>query len=281
MVNTRAIGRIGMLVVGLGFGAAMASTGVASADPFTWLDPLSAATSPSPFDLDISIDGFQVLDLGDGTAVAASGIGDTAIAFGANSHATAEGGFGDFATAATGATAFAGDPFAGATGNNFDFASAGGIGSDAIAGNTNFPDTIGSSFDYASASSGNNTSAVDGADAEAGFNGSDDSASAIGQQVGVIAGDGSNAGTPANFDTVFAFGNLSAPTAATTEAFARLGSGDNAFVIDPLGTAGSSAEAGGVLGGAPGNFDLAGALGDMLHATAIGSNMFEILPSLF
>jgi hypothetical protein len=42
------------------------------------------------------VNGFQVLDLGT-TAVATSGTGDIAIAFGANSTAIAEGGFGDYA----------------------------------------------------------------------------------------------------------------------------------------------------------------------------------------
>jgi hypothetical protein len=79
MVKARAVGRIGVLAVGLGMAAAVAPAGTASADsgaadPFNWLggfDPLSAAVTTSPFDLDISVNGFQVLDLGT-TAVATS-----------------------------------------------------------------------------------------------------------------------------------------------------------------------------------------------------------------
>src|SRR5205085_5227984 len=98
MVNARGVGRIVIVAVGLGFAAAMASAGTASADsgaadPFNWLggfDPLSAATTTSPLELDISVDGIQVLDLGT-TAVATTGTGDIAIAFGANSTAIADG----------------------------------------------------------------------------------------------------------------------------------------------------------------------------------------------
>jgi hypothetical protein len=233
----------------------------------TWLggfDPLSAATTTSPLDLDISVDGFQVLDLGT-TAVATSGTGDIAIAFGANSAAIAEGGFGDYAIANTGATAIAGNPDAGYSGNDFDFASASGVGSYALAGvdpaHGGFSDAVGSSFDYASAISGNNTNPADGADAFAGINGSFDSASAIGQHV--LADTGLGLEAPANFDGAFTLGNLTAPTTDLTAAIAGYGSSDYAFVFDPLGTVGSSAHAEGTFG-LINNVDLAGVFGDML-----------------
>ncbi len=148
-MNARRVGRLGILAVGLGIGAAVASTpGIASADtpatdPFSWLaglDPAEAAALPaaSPFDLDISVDGFTLLDLGT-TATATSGTGDIAIAFGADSTAIAKGGFGDYAladsTGSGGATAIAGDQLTDATGNNFDFATATGNGTEADAGN--------------------------------------------------------------------------------------------------------------------------------------------------
>jgi hypothetical protein len=287
--------RLGMVAVGLGIGAAVASTpGMASADtpatdPFSWLaglDPgdLSAAALPaaSPFDLDISVDGFTLLDLGT-TASATSGMGDIAIAYGPDSTAIAEGGFGDYALATAGATATAGDPDPGATGNNFDFASAGGIGSNALAGNN--PDLclpVGltcagdSSFDYASATSATGT----GADASAGFNGNFDSASAFGQSA--VAGAGvSGSATPANFDSADVWGNVNTPT--LDEAVAGSGgvpfvggSSDTAFVVDPLGTVGSTAFAGHGF-----NFDLAGVFGDNLNAVAnTANNLVDILPSL-
>jgi hypothetical protein len=263
MMNARGITRLGMLAVGLGIGAAVASTGTAAADDFQ-----------------ISIDGFDLFPTAGNTATAVSGPGDIAIAFGAGSDAVAEGGFGDFASAdSAGATAIAGDNDAGATGNNFDVASATGNGSFAEAGNPigGAPDTIGSSFDSASA---------DGTDsiAAAGVNGSGDSASAVGQNVLSEAGFSLNPADPANFDSASVLGNLSTPTANTVEAIAGGGdvnalggSGDSAFVVDPFGTLGSTADAG--LGF---NSDLAGVFGDNLHELATGANfLFDILPSLF
>ena len=259
--------RLGVLAVGLGIGAAVVSTGTAAADDFQ-----------------ISIDGMDLFPTAGNTATATSGMGDIAIAFGANSDAIAEGGFGDFAyadsTGSSGAQAVAGDQVAGATGNNFDVANATGNNSFAGAGNTfgNFPDTTGSSFDSASAVGGG-----PGAESEAlaGLNGSGDSASAVGQNAESLAGFSLNAAAPANFDSASALGNLSTPINAVAVAggggLGLGGSGDSAFVVDPFGTLGSSAVAG--LGN---NFDLAGALGDHLTATATGANfVVDILPSLF
>jgi hypothetical protein len=257
------IARIGVLAVGLGIGAALASTGTASADDFQ-----------------ISIDGIDLFPTAGNTATAVSGPGDIAIAFGAGSDAVAEGGFGDFASAdSVGATAVAGDEVAGATGNNFDVASATGNDSIADAGNGfgALPDTTGSSFDSASAD-GNDSEAV------AGGNGSGDSASAVGQNVLSVAGFSQNAAAPSNFDSASVLGNLSTPTTNLSEALAGGigpsglgGSGDSAFVVDPFGTVGSDAVA-----GVGGNSDLAGVLGDGLHATATGANfLVDILPSLF
>jgi hypothetical protein len=286
MMNTRGIARLGILAVGLGIGAAAAYTPVASADSSTdWLssvDSLLGAAAvpvvPSALDYQISIDGYDLFPTAGNTATATSGMGDMAIAFGSGSDAVAEGGFGDFASAdGPGGLAIAGDEVAGATGNNFDVASATGNGSNAVAGNPvgQFPDATGSSFDFASTDGANS-------DALAGFNGSGDSASAIGQNVESLAGVSANAADPANYDTADALGNLSAPTTNLTEAVAGStglglgGSSDTAFVIDPLGTLGSTALAGDGF-----NFDLAGAVGDSLNATAItASNLVDILPSL-
>jgi hypothetical protein len=288
MMNARGIARLGMLAVGLGIGAAAAYTPVASADSST--DSLSSIDSllgggalpalvPSTLDYQISIDGYDLFPTAGNTATATSGMGDIAIAFGSGSDAVAEGGFGDFASAdGPGGLAIAGDEVAGATGNNFDFASATGNGSNAAAGNPvgQFPDATGSSFDFAS-TDGANSAAL------AGFNGSGDSASAIGQNVESLAGVSANAADPANFDSTSILGNLSTPTTVVSDAIAGGGSsglggsGDSAFVLDPFGTVGSEAVAG--LGS---NFDLAGALTDNLAATATGSNfLVDILPSLF
>jgi hypothetical protein len=119
MRHAKAIGQLGGLAIGLGIGAALATTaGVASADPLPPFDPNDFA---------ISIDGFTLFQTGSATAT--SGIGDFAIADGANSLAKAEGGFGDFASAeGAHAVAFAGDT---TPGSNFDFASVVGNNSDA------------------------------------------------------------------------------------------------------------------------------------------------------
>jgi hypothetical protein len=266
MRHVEAIGRLGVLAVGLGIGVAVSATGTASADDFQ-----------------ISIDGFDLFPTAGNTATATSGMGDMAIAFGPNSNAVAEGGFGDFASAdstgSAGAFAFAGDEAAGATGNNFDFASAVGNGSVANAGNVGgFPDTTGSSFDVANAFGGGGTSATE-VEAESGLNGSGDFASAFGQHVFSFAG--FSLTTPANFDSAMALGNLSAPTTNLTEAIAGSdtgvgGSNDTAFVNDLFGTLGSDATAG--LGH---NFDLAGALGDALNPTAIGADFLAHIAPFF
>src|ERR1700722_17337889 len=84
MVNSRGVARLGMLAVGLGIGAAVASTpGVARADDFQ-----------------ISIDGMDLFSTVGNTATAFSGSGDIAIAFGDGASASAVGGTGDFALAA-------------------------------------------------------------------------------------------------------------------------------------------------------------------------------------
>jgi hypothetical protein len=297
IVNARGIARLGMLAVGLGIAAVASTPGIASADtpadPVSFssinlgdLFPAADAAPSSALDLDISVDGHTLLELGTG-ATATSGTGDVAIAFGSGGTATAEGGFGDVALAdSTGSggantNAVAGDQFPGATGNNFDFATATGNNSHGAAGNVLSPtETTGSSFDFASASGG---SGGDPDIAVAGDNGSGDIANAVGQ--GVVSLSGVSNDAPANFDFASAIGNLTTATTTPIEAFAGGGgntagaiggSNDTAFVIDPLGTVGSTAFAG--LGN---NFDLAGVFGDDLNASATGANfLVDILPSL-
>jgi hypothetical protein len=255
MMNARRIGRLGMLAVGLGIGAAVAATpGIAWADspapdPVSWLaglDPgdLSAAATPaaSSLDLEISVDGYTLLDLGTG-ATATSGTGDIAIAFGNGSTATAEGGFGDYALATTGATAVAGDTADGATGNNFDLASASGGGTQAYAGE----------------------------------NGSFDVASAAGQGADSNAGESNDPSDPSNFDLASSWGHFTEADAGGI-GYENGGSGDAAFVLDPFGTAGSYATAGSDFTD-PGSFDLAGGFGDGVNAVATGANWLTDLMS--
>jgi hypothetical protein len=71
MVNTRAIGRIGILAAGLGIGAAIACTpGIASADPVSF----------DPNDIAISFDGYSLFHEGSASADSGS-VGDFNFAF--------------------------------------------------------------------------------------------------------------------------------------------------------------------------------------------------------
>jgi hypothetical protein len=270
MKNALGIGRLGMLAVGLGIGAAVAATpGIAS------------ATS----DFDISIDGIDLFN-GGGSATAESGMGDVAIAFGPNSNAISEGGLGDFASAfstgSSGAIAIAGSQAVGANGNDFDYASAVGNNANAMAGYPfaadGLPSAIPSSFDSASDFGGDGTNGI--SVALAGFNGSFDSANAIGETGGATAGLSPDADDPANCDHATFFGNLFLDTREIGGAFAGGGpeslggSNDTAFVDDLFGQVSSTAMAG--LGN---NFDLAGAIGDNLSADAFGADFLaHILP---
>lgn len=311
MVNARRLGQLGMLAVGLGVGSAMAATpGIAWADNsqvVSSIDPsgLFAAADPAQsLDFQISIDGMDLFPTVDNSAIAFSGTGDMAIAFGAGAQAFAEGGYGDYASA-NGTDAFAEAGYGGETGNNFDYASASGTDADAQAGNdphSEFSDaTTGNSFDSATAS-GNDASAY------AGFDGSNDSAAASGNVANALAGDNGNgdfasvvggntdaeAGesaslVPANDDTAIVLGNLITAESGLTQAIAGGGfsgpsysvlgdggSNDISFTTDPFGTVGSDAVAG--LGN---NFDLAGVFGDDYVANAFAtSNLIDILPSL-
>jgi len=206
-------------------------------------------------DFQISIDGMDLLPTAGNTATATSGMGDMAIAFGDGANAVAVGGAGNYAMAdGTGSTADVG----GYGASSFSAAIADGAGSDASAGVGN--------FDYGSATG-------DGSIAAGGY-GNFDTAVAIdtGPDGGALAGGGSLLSE--NDDSAFAWGPHSLASAG--DALGNYpSSNDIAAVFDPFGTEGSSAFATG------GNFDLAAAFGDMLHAmTAIGNDLVNILPSL-
>lgn len=251
MATSARIGRLSVLTIGLGIGAAMATApGIASADVF-----------PPPFDPNnfaISIDGITLFQVG--TAHATSGLGDFAIADGAGSDASAFGGIFDFASAdGAGSFAIAGQGDPGETGS-FDSASAVGTDSRAEAGLTG-------SFDSAS-STGNDSFAL------AGFFGSGDSASAVGNDTLAEAGLGT-ASAPANFDFASDLTNFTTvPNVATV--LAEGGSNDVAFVVDPFGAIGSEAFA-----GFGGNFDLAGAFGDNFDINSILSDFLSHIAPFF
>lgn len=82
MIHIQGIGRLGLLAVGLGLGAALAATPGARAD-----------------DMQISIDGIDLFPTAGNTATATSDIGDFAIAIGNGADANATGGIFDSAFA--------------------------------------------------------------------------------------------------------------------------------------------------------------------------------------
>jgi hypothetical protein len=139
MFRSRGLGRLGLLAVGWGIGAAVASTpGVASGDSSTdWLSSidqllggLSAPTADpaQALDMQISIGGTLLFPYVDNTAIAMAGPGDIAIAIGDNSYASAQNGAFDFAFA-DGTNSFAEAEI-----GNFDVAVADGADSVAKAG---------------------------------------------------------------------------------------------------------------------------------------------------
>jgi hypothetical protein len=261
ILNIIAIGRIGVLGVGLGIGAALASMpGIAAADPTpdpniygavdaSVLQDASPAADPST-NIAISVDGVYLLH--EGSASASSGSGDIAIAVGNDANAQATGGVGDFASAyGTDSTAFAGD-------GNFDLASANSVfsatGGIASAGDGNFDvaqegglDGVATahngSFDSAFALTGNSGTAV------AEF-GNGDSATNIGD--GFASAGGTSDSLLGNADIADNFGSLMQAIAGSSDT-------------------------------ASGSFDLAAILaGGTPDAIATGENfLVTILPSLF
>jgi hypothetical protein len=157
----------------------------------------------------------------------------------AGNTATATSGMGDIAIA------FGNGAYADASGGLFDSAFADGTGSAAGAGTGSFDTAIANGTDSGALASGDIVTDSSGTHT---YLGNDDFAYALGSH------------------TIAESGVLFTKTAS---------SDDIAAVIDPSGTAGSTAYAG------EGNFDFAAAFGDMLHADATEFNfLVDILPSL-
>jgi hypothetical protein len=218
MKHAAHIGRLGMLAVGLGIGVAVATPAVASADsstaPFSLIDQLLGgvsvpAANTQGLDMQISIDGTDLLPTTDNTATAVSGPGDIAIAIGNDSAANA-GGLG--------------------TGGLFDFALAHGTDSGASAGVGN--------FDFASAN-GDDSRAISGG-------GNFDTALANGTDSDTLAGGIINNGTlfPGSDDLGFAWGPHTFASSGIAFTGTDAGNSDIAAVLDPFGTVGSTAYAG-------------------------------------
>jgi hypothetical protein len=250
MNHGKAIGRLGMLAVGLGIGAAVAGTpGIAAADSTpvdaAAFDPSALIADPAPavsgLNLAISIDGIPLFQ--SGTATAESGTDDIAIAYGNDS------------------TAIAGDTESPGT---FDYAFADGTNATANAGIGNF---------NSSTAVGTDSSAFSGT-------GNGDTASADGTETQADAGGEYYPGNPNTLDVA---ANDSYASAVGNNDFAQAGSdidgsatttavtGDIATIIGN----GSDAYAG------VGSYDFAGVFGDSLTATATdASNLFVVEPPL-
>jgi hypothetical protein len=220
-MNARGLGRLGMLAVGLGIGAAVAAVGcppgIASADTSTdWLssiDGLLTGGSPaasSPLDYQISFNGQDLFPTmgNEATATTVAGQYGLAIAYGDGAKAIAEGGTGDYALA-SGTNAFAGAGSLTGTGNNYDTA--------VDIGNNADPDTLTGPPDgaYAGGGSlivGNLDSGTNSHDTaiDIGNNGTGNEFPSGGQS-GAFAGDSnllSLTGGAGNGDTAYTFGNI-------------------------------------------------------------------------
>jgi hypothetical protein len=269
MSNSKSIGRLGVLVAGLGIGAALAaSPGIAAADP-TAVDPTAfdaAAFDPSALVADpaasipglneaISIDGMTVFQ--SGTATAYSGPGNEAIAFGDGATADA----GGTGTSAIGNYAFAdgnnSEAFAGL--GNYNSASAFGEGSAANAGSGSGDIAYANGTDTTA-----NAGGLPGVDSAL-VAGNDSFASAVGNDSFADAGTGIAGTTTATGDIATVFGNSS-------DAYSGMGNFDFAQIF------GNSSEA---MAGYSGDNDWASVFGDMLTANAIdGSSLFDFAPTL-
>ena len=150
MLRSGGMGRLFVLAVGLGIGAAVASTpGAASADPSTdasWIDQLLGGLSvPAPdpaqaLDIQASILGIDLFPTAGNTATATADSGDIAIAIGNGAHATAASGIGDFAFAdGANSIADAGAGIGGSFDSAFDSALVFGSDSTAVAGDVGLP----------------------------------------------------------------------------------------------------------------------------------------------
>ena len=246
MVGTGGIARLGMLAVGLGVGAAMAHSPVASADSSTdWVSSidslLGGGALPAPssgLDLAISFDGYTLVQDGSALAVTKSGEYGLAIADGDGAYAQAVGGTGDYALAdGTGAEALAGG-LIGDSGANYDTAiDIGNVtyeGDGAYAGDA---DIVGNnsggtgSYDTAIDIGNNGNGGTDGAFAGAGGltggvgDGNNDTAVDIGNNSGSYDGSFADQGN----------GNYASVSGSTTgvDEYAYAGQGnDNTAVAD-------------------------------------------------
>jgi hypothetical protein len=287
MVNIGGFARLGTIAVGLGIGAAMAHSPVASADTSTdWLSAvdtlLGGGALPglvaSPLDYQISFDGYDLFPTTGNLATATTTAGDygLAIAFGDGADAESGGGIGNVAIDIGNNTGESDEVIAGDGNGNIaiDIGNNSGESDQIVAdeGNSNVVMDIGNNSglsDQMVADEGNSNVAIhlgdydgtsNGVDADEGNN---NFAEAIGTDNSAFADEGNN-----NFAEVIGPENSSAG--------AFDGSHDISYVLDPFGTTASSAYSG------DSNFDLAAVLLTDGSATAQGSSdyLYDIISAL-
>ncbi len=253
MLDAGRIARLGMLAVGLGIGAALASIpGTAAADSSTdWLSSfdslLSGLSAPaadtSSLNLSISMDGVTLMQ--DGTAHAYSGTGgDIAIANGADTTAYAYGtdNYADvFGTDATGVAG--GETAAGATGASDDTTIISGDNDYAFAGGTDGVDDGATIF-------GNDDTALAGSSAAG--TGSYDVSYVEGNDLGTANATGGDH----LVDILKFYGDSTSSAAAAAESSSLLTEGT------------STADSGNLLTDLLGSFDPATAAADISHLWA-------------
>jgi len=268
MRHVKRIGRLGVLAVGLGIGAAVAHSPVASADSSSdWLSAvdsvLGGGAVPAPssgMDLAISFDGYTLFHEGTATAITktgdyslaiadgyfadayALGTGDSAVADGSYAYAYSAGGSGDVAVAdGTVADAEAGG-LNGDTGADDDTAidignNPGGVYDGAYAGNAD--------LNGGGTGTGSDDTAIDiGNNSDDGILGGDDGSFAGAGGLVEDSGDGNNdtaidvgdnSGFDNGVDAVAGNGNYASDSGSTTGVnegtFAGLGN-DNTAVAD-------------------------------------------------
>jgi hypothetical protein len=274
------IGRLTMLVTGLGIGAALAWTpGVALADPSTTLTPteiadidkvLVALLDPSGAPIQVSINGMDLFPTDGNTATATSAMGDIAIAVGDGANATSGqgllgilgSGIGDLAFAdGTNSTADA----ALVGGANLDFVFADGANSFANAG-------LGANLDIASAvGTGSSAEVAVGDSLDGAFADGTDSLAKVGLgnlDLATALGTGSNATAGVgNADLAAAFNGSDANASGfDTTAFAN---GANSDATGTGGILDSAFANGGGDALANGDLDTAIVSGANAEATAI------------
>jgi hypothetical protein len=287
MANVRGFARLGTIAVGLGIGAAVAHSPVASADTSTdWLSAIDTLLAGGAFpalvtpalDYQISFDGYDLFPTTGNLATASTAVGSfgLAIAVGDGADASANSGngnvaidIGDNSGVANGVVADDGNGnFAIDVGNNS------GVSDQVFAddGNNNvaigFGNNSGTS-DAVFADEGNGNTAID-----IGNN------SAVSQGVSADEGNGNTAIAMGGNDSAGAYdgdnnyAEVVGPAGSSATAFG--GNHDISYILDPFGSTASTADS-----GDGGNFDLAAVLLTDGTATAQGSDfLYDIISAL-